>query len=86
MLNLGSDLRQKLGPATVAWKVSWAPNVEDLGDYRFRSRATLTTTVYRGLGFRVGLLNEYNSNPRPGVESHDMLLTTTLAYSVGPES
>lgn len=83
VMNLGTDLRQKLGPATVAWKASWAPNVEDLGDYRIRSSASLTTTVYRGLGFRVGLLNEYNSNPRPGIEKHDMLLTTTLAYSVG---
>lgn len=81
--NVGTDLRQKLGPATFAWKASWAPNVEDLGNYRLRSTASVTTTVFKGLGFRVGLLNEYNSTPQPGIEKHDWMLTTTLAYSVG---
>lgn len=77
------NLRQKLGPATLEWDVALTSNIEELDDYQFRSHATLTATVYKGLGFRIGLLNEYNNTPRPGVKKHDMLLTTTLAYSIG---
>jgi putative salt-induced outer membrane protein YdiY len=84
--SFGTDLRQKLGPATLAWKAAWAPNVEDLGNYRLRSTASITTTLIKGLGFRVGLLNEYNSRPQPGIEKHDWMVTTTLAYSVGTGS
>jgi len=84
--SFGTDLRQKLGPATLAWKASWAPNVEDLGNYRLRSTASVTTTLIKGLGFRIGLLNEYNSDPQPGIEKHDWMVTTTLAYSVGTGS
>ncbi len=83
VLNTGTDLTQKLGPATFSWDFNWLPNVQDLGDYQIRSDASVTTTVYKGLGVRVGLLNELDSRPRPGVERHDMLLTTTLTYAIG---
>lgn len=83
VLTTGTDLRQKLGPATLAWDLVWLPNVEDLGDYQLRSDASITTTVYKGLGIRLGLLNEFDSRPRPGIDKHDMLVTTTLTYSIG---
>lgn len=83
VLNTSADLQQELGPATLAWGVSWSPNVEDLDDYQIRSQATLTTTVYKGLGLRLGVLNEFDSRPRPGVDKHDMLITTTIAFSIG---
>ena len=59
---LTSDLgyKQRLGFATLDWKGGWAPNIKDFGDYRLRSNATLTASIYAGLGFRVGLLNEFN--------------------------
>lgn len=83
VVNAGSELKQKLGFATIDWKVGWTGSVKEAADYRFRSNATVTASVYRGLGFRIGLLNEFNNRPRPEREKHDMLLTTTLAYSVG---
>ena len=83
VLNSSGDVKEKLGPLMFDWKIAWTPNIQDLGDFRARSNATLTAAVYAGLGFRIGLLNEYNSRPRPGVEKHDMLFTTTLAYTVG---
>lgn len=83
VLNAGSDIRLRLGLATFEWKLGWVANVEDLADYQLRSEMRLTTTVYEGLGFRVGLLNEHDNQPSPGIEKHDMLLTTTLAYSIG---
>ncbi len=83
MLNAGAGLGQRLGPAKLAWDLAWLPNVADFGDYQLRSDASLTATLYKGLGVRLGLLNEFDSRPRPGVKRHDMLLTTTLTYSIG---
>lgn len=41
------------------------------------------TKVYRGLGLRVELLDEYNSRPRPGIKRNHVLTTATLAYVIG---
>jgi putative salt-induced outer membrane protein YdiY len=79
----GVGLRQVLGPAVFSWNGDWSPSVENFRDYRFVSDASLTTTIYKGLGFRIGLRNELNNNPRPGVRKHDMLVTTTLTYTIG---
>lgn len=76
-------LRQHVGPVTLDWELGADSNVEQLRDSQFRSQVTFTTQVYKGLGFRVGILNEFDNVPRPGVEKHDMLVTTTLAYSIG---
>lgn len=78
-----ATLRQRLGPMTLDWEVLIDSNVENVADYRARSQASLTTTLYRGLGFRIAVLNELNNTPRPGVEKHDMLVSTTIAYSIG---
>jgi putative salt-induced outer membrane protein YdiY len=83
IMALGATWLQKLGPVAFAWDVDWAPSVEDFADYRFVSEASLTTAIYKGLGFRLASRNEFNNNPRPGIEKHDMLLTTTLTYTVG---
>jgi putative salt-induced outer membrane protein YdiY len=47
------------------------------------SEAGLSTTVFKGLGFRIGSRNEYNNRPPVGVEKHDWLFTTNLTYTVG---
>lgn len=83
VVNAGSELKQQLGFATIDWTINWTGSVKEATDYRFRSNATVTADVYRGLGFRIGLLNEFNNRPRPEREKHDMLLTTRLAYSTG---
>lgn len=82
VLSTGTEFRQTLGPSTLAWKTLWAPNAQDLGDYRLRSEANVTTSVYRGIGFRIGLLSEFDSTPQPGIKKLDTLFTTTLTYSI----
>ncbi|GBD31171.1 hypothetical protein HRbin33_00119 [bacterium HR33] len=79
----GYALAQALGPARFSWRAEWTPSLQDLGDYRLRSEASVTTTIYAGLGLRVGVINEVNNRPRPGVKRHDMLLSTTVTYSIG---
>ncbi len=79
----GTGLRQVLGPALLAWDLNWSPSTKDFNDYRLVSDASLTTTVYKGLGFRIGVRNEVNNNPPPGIGKGDMLITTSLTYTIG---
>jgi putative salt-induced outer membrane protein YdiY len=79
----GAEFRETVGPARFTWTMDFAPNVEDFSDYQLRSDAAVMMTVFKGIGFRIGLLNELNSQPQPGVEPHDMLVSSTLTYSIG---
>lgn len=76
-------LNQQLGPALFAWRADWTPNLQDFADYRLRSDASVTAPVIAGLGFRVGFLDEYNNRPQPTIKKNDVLLTTTITYSIG---
>lgn len=80
----GAAFKHSLGPAVFAWTVDWAPSINDFADYRLVSDASVTTTMFHGLGFRIASRNEINNRPpRPEIEKHDMLLTATLTYSIG---
>lgn len=79
----GSQLRQKLGPMAFDWNLRWTPAVEDVEDYRLVSEAGLSTTIVKGLGFRIGSRNELNNKPPAGIQKHDWLFTTNLTYTLG---
>ena len=80
----GYSLSQHLGPATFAWHFEATPSLEDLSDYHFRSDASIGTAIVAGIGLQLEAVNEFNNRPQPGVKKHDMLLTTTVTYSIGP--
>jgi putative salt-induced outer membrane protein YdiY len=80
---IGSNLGQTIGPASLRWQLEVTTLPRELSDYRLRSDASVTISVIKGLGFRVGILNEYDNNPRPGVKSTDTLVSTTLTYALG---
>ncbi len=79
----GYSLSQHLGPAIFAWRFEATPSLEDLSDYHFRSNASLGTAILAGIGLQLEATNEFNNRPQPGVKKHDMLLTTTVTYSIG---
>jgi putative salt-induced outer membrane protein YdiY len=83
VLGAGGAFTQRLGPVELTWNLDWVPRAAVLSDYRAVSSAAITTTVFRGLGFRVTSRNELNNRPPAGVEKHDWLLTTALTYTVG---
>jgi putative salt-induced outer membrane protein YdiY len=83
VLGAGAAFKQRMGPVELAWSVDWSPRAAVLGDYRALSSASITTTVFAGLGFRVTSRNDFNNRPPPGVEKHDWLLTTALTYTIG---
>jgi putative salt-induced outer membrane protein YdiY len=79
----GTALYQKLGPIDFQWNFDWAPSTENFRDYRILSTASLTTTIVKGLGFRMASRNEFNNNPPGSAKKHDWLLTSALTYSLG---
>jgi len=79
----GYSLSQHVGPATFAWRFEATPSLEDLSDYHFRSDASIGTAIVAGIGLQLEAINEFNNRPQPGVKQHDMLLTTTVTYSIG---
>ncbi len=83
ILKTGASFKRTLGPAVFGWTLEWAPNVQDFADYTLKSDASVTTVVYKGMGFRFGVLNDFNNTPQPGVKKHDMLISTSLTYSLG---
>lgn len=83
IVTLGTGLQQKLGLARFDWELDVGPSVENLTDYRLKSDATLTMSLFKGIGFRLGLLNEYDNTPRPGIRKHDMLFTSAVTYTIG---
>lgn len=79
----GCSLSQHVGPATLGWRFEGTPSLEDLSDYHFRSDASIGTALVAGIGVQLEAVNEFNHRPQPGVKQHDMLLTTTVTYSIG---
>jgi putative salt-induced outer membrane protein YdiY len=65
------------------WNLRWTPAIEDVEDYRLVSEAGLSTTIVKGLGFRIGSRNELNNSPPAGIQKHDWLFTTNLTYTLG---
>ena len=80
---LGAKLRHDFGPAVLLWQLDFSPKLADFGDFRFLSDANITAPLFAGIGFRVAVLDEYDSRPRPGIEKNDLLLTTQVSYTIG---
>lgn len=81
--NANAQWVQKFGGFTFDWAVDFTPALEDFADYQVLSDTNLTATLIAGLGFRVGLLLQYDNTPTPGTDSTDTTLTTSLAYTLG---
>ena len=70
-------------------RVSWAeqlfffPNLTNGGEYRVNFDTTLVTDISRGIGWQITLSDRYLSNPPPGFEKNDLLLTTGLKIKLG---
>ena len=83
ILDVGFNFTRGLGPANFSWGVEYSPNVEEFSDYNLNSLAAVNVAVYRGLGFRLSVLNQFNNDPQPGVDKHDLLIASALTYTLG---
>ena len=80
---VASKLRHNFGPAFIYWQLGFSPKVQDVEDFRLVSDVSLTAPLFLGLGFRIGVLDEYNSRPQLGIKKNDLLITTRLSYTIG---
>jgi putative salt-induced outer membrane protein YdiY len=81
--NVNGGWSQKLGGFVFDTALDYNSALEDFGDYQVLSDTNLTATIVAGLGFRVGLLLEYDNTPTGGSENQDATFTTALNYTLG---
>jgi len=59
------------------------PNLTDGGTYRINFDASLVTDISRRIGWQLTLSDRYLSDPPPGLQQNDLLLTTGLKIKLG---
>ena len=83
VVTVASKLRHNFGPAFILWQLDFSPKVADVEDFRLVSDVSLTAPLFLGVGFRIGVLDEYNNRPQLGIKKNDLLITTRLSYTIG---
>jgi putative salt-induced outer membrane protein len=59
------------------------PNLTRGGEYRINFDSGLVADITRRIGWQVTLSDRYLSNPPPGLEKNDLLLSTGLKIKLG---
>jgi len=55
------------------------PNISESGEYRVISESVFTTPISEMLDLRLTILDQYNSDPLPGVEKNDLKVVLAIA-------
>ena len=81
---IGQTLDYRLGARTTfKEQLYFFPNLSNGGEYRVNFDASLQTDITRRIGWRLGLSDRYLSNPLPGLEKNDLILTTGVSMKIG---
>ncbi len=73
----GDDFIYKVSAATnITQSARIFPNVTDTGQYRFNFDLAAVTAIKKWLAFHITASNRFLSNPVPGVQKNDVLLST----------
>lgn len=81
---LGETLTHKLSPrVSLTQQLFFFPNLSEGGEYRINFDGSLVTDISRRIGWQLTLSDRYLSNPPPGFEKNDLLLTTGLKIKLG---
>lgn len=84
---VGNELSYKLtGNVVFKERLAIYPNVSDLGEFRGQFDTSLLTKLNNWLGWQITLSDRYLSNPLPGIQKNDLLMTTGLRLTFGRES
>lgn len=59
-------------------KAAFMPNVEDFGDYRARLDFGLSYPLLKKVTININIVDEYDSNPPPGVDKNDLQIQSTV--------
>jgi hypothetical protein len=81
---LGQTLSHRFSPRVSLKEQFYIfPNLSEGGEYRINFDASLITDISRRIGWQLTLSDRYLSNPPPGLEKNDLLLTTGLKITFG---
>ena len=81
---IGQELKYKLAKATnLEQRFVLYPNLSNAGTFRSTFDASVVTSLNSWLGWQVTVGNRFNSDPVPGAEKNDFLLTTGLRATFG---
>jgi putative salt-induced outer membrane protein YdiY len=83
-LVIGQEFDHKIAAGTVfTEKFSIFPNLSNTGSYRLQFDSGISTKLADWLAWHVTLSDRFQSNPVPGVQKNDVLLTTGVRFSFG---
>jgi putative salt-induced outer membrane protein YdiY len=81
---LGEELSYKLSETTtLSQRAVLYPNLSEFGEYRFAFDLTGATRLTRQLSLQATISDRFQSNPLPGIEKNDLLLTTGIRVIFG---
>ena len=81
---MGEELSHKLSKSTsLSERLVFYPNLSEGGEYRTTFDMAAVTRLGRSLSWQVTLSDRYLSNPIPGIEKNDLLLTTGIRLTFG---
>jgi putative salt-induced outer membrane protein YdiY len=81
---LGQSLSYQLGARTsIVEQLVAFPNLSDPGEYRLNFDVGVTTAITKRIGWQVTVSDRYLSNPSPGFERNDLIVTTGLTFKIG---
>lgn len=83
-LVIGEEFNHTIMPGTVfTEKFSLFPNLSNTGSYRLQFDSGISTKLAEWLAWHVTLSDRFQSNPVPGVQKNDVLLTTGVRFAFG---
>lgn len=83
---VGEALDHKLnGAVSLHERLDFYPNVTDLGQYRVVFDTAAITKLAKFLSWQVDISDRYQSNPLFGLKGNDLLLTTGVRVTFGPQ-
>jgi len=82
LLQVSGDARVS---ETASWdgQVTFFPNFDDAGDYRFQGHLGLQASLSRHLGLRLGYDLKFDNEPVPGFGTTDASTTASLVLQLG---
>lgn len=83
---LGETLSYRLnGRTSLNERFAIYPNMTETGEYRMQLDTGLTTDIFKWLGWNLTFSDRFLSNPVPGRQQNDVLLTTGVRMIFGNE-
>jgi putative salt-induced outer membrane protein YdiY len=83
---VGEEFDYKLNDRTsFTERLAFYPNMSETGEYRLQFDSSLVTDVFKWMAWNITFSDRFISNPAPGRQQNDVLLTTGIRLVFGAE-